>query len=54
MLPLTVRSKEATLAVVLMTTDAQLGKRDMRGFCDDPHHHLPKQQPEQETSRENS
>lgn len=51
MLSLTV-SKDATLAVILMTTDAQLGKRDMRGFCDNPH--LPKQQPEQETSRESS
>lgn len=54
MLRLTVRSKETTLAVVLMTTDAQLGKRNMRGSHDNPQLHPPKQQPEQETSEENS
>lgn len=34
MLQLTVKSKEATLAVILMTADSQLKKRGMQGFCD--------------------
>lgn len=36
----TVKSKEAMSAVVLMTTDAQLGK-DIEGFCDNPYPHPP-------------
>lgn len=35
-LPLTGKGKEATIAVVLMTADAQLRKRDTGGFCDNP------------------
>jgi len=35
MLPLTLTGKEATFAVVSMTADSQLRKRDMEGFWDD-------------------
>lgn len=35
-LPLTVKSKEATFAVVSMTADAQLRGRDVEGLCDKP------------------
>lgn len=38
-LPLTVKIKEATFAVILMTSDTQLRKRDREGFCDNPFHH---------------
>jgi hypothetical protein len=34
MLPLTIRGKEATLAVILMTADSQLRKRDIEGYFD--------------------
>jgi hypothetical protein len=33
---LTLKGKEATLAVTSMLSDAHLGKRDMDGFCDNP------------------
>lgn len=36
--PLT-EGKEATFAMVLMTADSQLRKRDMKGFCDNPYPH---------------
>lgn len=38
-LPLTVKGKEATIAMVLMTADAQLRKRDTGGFYDNPDLH---------------
>lgn len=34
--PLTVKNK-VTFVVILMTADAQLGGRDTKGFCDNPH-----------------
>jgi hypothetical protein len=37
LLPLTVKRKEATFAVISMTTGAQLRVRDMEGFCDSPY-----------------
>ena len=37
MLPLTVKSKVASLAGVLMTSDSQSRKRDIKGFCDNPY-----------------
>lgn len=57
MFPLTVKSKEATFAVISMTADAQLKGRDMEGFRDN--HYLPpthpkRQQPRQETTQGNS
>jgi hypothetical protein len=39
MLPLTVKGKEATLAVILMTADMQMRKRGVEGFCDHPYPH---------------
>ena len=36
MFPLTVKDKEATFAVVSMTADSQLRKRDTEGFDDNP------------------
>ena len=39
MLPQTVKGMEATFAVVSMTADSQLRKRDTEGFCDN--HSLP-------------
>lgn len=36
MLLLTVKGKEATFAIVLMTADSQLRKRDIEGFCKNP------------------
>jgi hypothetical protein len=36
-LPLHVKGKEAPLAVVAMTADAQLRKRDTEGFGDNPY-----------------
>lgn len=35
-LPMTVQSREATFEVALMTSDAQLRKRDVEGSCDLP------------------
>lgn len=37
MLPLIVKSKEATFALILMMADAQLRGRDMEDFCDSPY-----------------
>jgi hypothetical protein len=37
MIPLTIKCKEATFAVILMTAGTQMRKRDMEGFCDDPY-----------------
>lgn len=34
MLPLTVKSKVASFAGVLMTSDSQVRKRDIKGLCD--------------------
>lgn len=34
--PVTTKSKEAILAVLWMTADAQLRGRDADGFCDNP------------------
>ena len=39
-LQLTVKGKEATFAVVLITTDSQLRKRDLKGFCNNPYPHF--------------
>lgn len=39
-LPLTVKVKEVTFAVIGMTTDSQLRKRDIQDFCDNPYPHL--------------
>lgn len=39
-LPLTVKGKEATFAVSWMTSDSQLRKRDIKGFCDYLYHYL--------------
>lgn len=36
-LPLTIKGKEDTLAVLLMTADSQLIKRGMEGFYDNPY-----------------
>lgn len=36
MYPLTVKNK-VTFVVILMAADAQLGGRDTKGFCDNPH-----------------
>lgn len=36
-LPLTIKSKEARKAVRSMATEAQLRKRDMEVFCDNPY-----------------
>lgn len=36
-LPLTVKVKEVTFAVVGMTTDSQLRKRNIQDFCDNPY-----------------
>lgn len=43
MFPMTVKSKEATSAVISMTVDTQLRGRDVEGFCDNlyPHHKHP-------------
>jgi hypothetical protein len=38
MLLLAVKSKEATFAVTLLTTDTWLRGRDVEGFCDNPQH----------------
>jgi hypothetical protein len=38
-LPVTVKGKEDTFAVALMTSDSQLRKRDIEGFSDSPHPH---------------
>jgi hypothetical protein len=35
-----VKGKEATFAVVLITTDSQLRKRDIKGFCNNPYPHF--------------
>lgn len=32
-------SKDTTFAMVLMTTDSQLRKSDIEGFCDKPYSH---------------
>ena len=45
--PLAVKSKEDTFAVILITADSQLRKRDMEGFCDNPFS-FKKKQSEQE------
>lgn len=37
MLLLAVKSKEATFAVTLLTTDTWLRGRDVEGFCDNSH-----------------
>lgn len=37
MLPMTVKSKEAPLAVVSVIVDARLRERNMEGFCDTPY-----------------
>lgn len=42
-LPLTVMFRKTSSAVVLMTADSQLRKRDIEGFCDDPQPHQKKQ-----------
>ena len=34
MIPLTIKGKEATFKVVLMTVDSKLRKSDIEGFCD--------------------
>ena len=36
MLPLTAKDREATFAVITMAASAQLRKRDIEGFCDNP------------------
>lgn len=41
MLPLTVKGKEATFAIVLVTTDSQLRKRDMEGQPIPPAYSIP-------------
>lgn len=38
--PLTIKSKKATFAVILMNTGVQLRKGDMKDFCDN--HYTPK------------
>lgn len=37
MLPLSINSREATFAVILMAADTQLRKRDLEGFRDNPY-----------------
>ena len=41
MLPLTVKSRGVTFAVVSMTADAQLREGDAEGFCGNPYPSLP-------------
>lgn len=36
-LQMTIKSKESTLAVILMAADTQLRKGGMEGFCDNPY-----------------
>lgn len=36
MLPLAVKDKEATFAMVLMIVDSQLRMKGIEGFCDNP------------------
>ena len=53
--PLTVKDKEAAFAVVLMTSDSQLGMRDTEDRCDDLcHPKRKKKQPWQEVTGENA
>ena len=42
-LPLAVKDMEATFAMVLMTSDSQLRKRDIEGFCDTLYIFIPKE-----------
>lgn len=51
---LTVDSKEAPLAVMSVTVDAQLRKRNMKGFCANPHPHPTPPQNTKEAIKENS
>lgn len=37
MLPVTVKGKEATFAVILLTVDTQFRRKDMDGSCDHPY-----------------
>lgn len=55
-LPLTVKSQEATFVMIWMTTESQLRNRDIEHFSDKPypHLHLPKEQPKQKVIKETS
>ena len=56
MLLLTIKGKEATFAMVLMTADSLLRRKDIKGFYDNSYLPIPpqKQQPRQEAIEENS
>lgn len=43
MLPLIVKNKKATFAVISMTEDTQLRSGDMEGFCENPSFYSPPQ-----------
>lgn len=42
MLPLMVKVKKATFAMILMTVNSQLRNRDLDGFCDYTYSHSPR------------
>lgn len=41
-LRLTVKSKDRTFAMILVIVNAQLGMKDIKGFCDNPSTPSPK------------